>query len=219
MVQQQQYIHPQLDVEAFNCPHCSVFARQSWYFLQASSQANGYGTQHNRVDFKVSHCSHCSASTIWNHEQMIFPDHGYAEPPNVDLPADIQQDYREAGSIVSKSPRGAAALLRLAIQKLCKHLGQPGKDINADIKALVAQGLPAKVQEALDSVRVIGNNAVHPGELDLRDDRETGMKLFRLINFVAAKMISEPKEIADIYGSLPEAKRKAIDHRDGRTTQ
>ena len=217
-MKQHKYFPPQLDAAAFNCPHCTVFAEQSWYYLKASSEPSGYGQQHSNPDFKVSHCSHCSASTIWHGDHMIFPDHGYAEPPNVDLPADIQLDYREAGSIVSKSPRGAAALLRLTIQKLCKHLGQPGKDINADIQALVAQGLPAKVQQALDSVRVIGNNAVHPGELDLRDDRETATKLFRLVNFVAAKMISEPNEIADIYEGLPEDKRKAIDHRDGRTT-
>jgi hypothetical protein len=91
---------------------------------------------------------------------MIFPSALPAEPPNLDLPNDIIDDYEEAREIANKSPRGAAALLRLAIQKLCKHLGQPGKNINDDIKALVAAGLPPKVQEALDIVRVVGNDSV-----------------------------------------------------------
>ena len=114
--------------------------------------------------------------------------------------------------------RGAAALLRLAIQKLCRHFGTPGKNINDDIAALVADGLPPKVQQALDSVRVIGNEAVHPGTLDLRDDLTTAAQLFRLVNFIAQKMITEPKEIDGIYSSLPQRKREEITRRDKRST-
>ena len=99
------------------------------------------------------------------------------------MPDDIKLDYNEARTILGRSPRGAAALLRLAIQKLCKHLGQSGANINGDIKALVAAGLPPKVQEALDTVRVIGNESVHPGQIDIRDDVETAIKLFPIGEF------------------------------------
>ena len=44
-------------------------------------------------------------------------------------------------------------------------------------------------------------------------------KLFKLVNFVATKMISEPKEIKEIYDGLPKKKRDAIDQRDGRSKQ
>lgn len=208
------YITPKLRAEAFNCPNCRIFTKQDWYYLHASSGSDGYGAQHEDLNFQVSVCHHCNASTIWHADKILFPDRGLTELPNPDLPKEIAADYDEAASILSKSPRGAAALLRLAIQKLCKELGQPGKDINEDIKRLVASGLPDKVQQALDAVRVIGNEAVHPGELDLRDDQETASKLFKLVNFIAAKMISEPNEIDSIYNALPQKKLSAIQSRD-----
>lgn len=163
-----------------------------------------------------SRCFNCDEIAIWICDRMIYPQHGEAPPANPDLPPEIARDYHEASSILDLSPRGAAALIRLAIQKLCKHLGQPGQNINDDIKALVAGGLDPRVQQALDAVRVIGNNAVHPGQIDLRDDRATAESLFRLLNLVAEKMISEPKHVDEVYSALPEDARKAIEKRDGK---
>jgi hypothetical protein len=153
---------------------------------------------------------------LWLEEAMIFPSDGNAPLPNPDLPEDIKRDYEEARAILNRSPRGAAALLRLAIQKLCKFLGEPGIDINADIRALVRKGLSEQIQKALDIVRVIGNEAVHPGMIDLRDDPALAGTLFKLVNMIAEKMITEPREIDDLYAGLPEGKREAIDRRDGK---
>ena len=127
---------------------------------------------------------------------------------------DIRRDYDEASSILNLSPRGAAALIRLAIQKLCKKLGQPGNNLNADIGKLVSDGLDKRVQQALDAVRVIGNNAVHPGKIDLRDDRAVAESLFRLLNLIAEKMISESKHVEKVYASLPKDALEAIAKRD-----
>jgi hypothetical protein len=110
--------------------------------------------------------------------------------------------------------RGAAALLRLAIQKLCKHLGEKGKNIDNDIGALVEKGLDGRIQKALDIVRVIGNNAVHPGQIDLRDDRATAEELFDLVNLIAETMINQPKHIEELYDRLPQGAREAIEKRD-----
>ncbi len=159
-------------------------------------------------------CFNCERVSVWIHDRLVYPVTGSAPQPNPDLSSDIRRDYDEASAILDRSPRGAAALIRLAIQKLCKELGQPGKNINQDIGALVKDGLDPRVQKALDAVRVIGNEAVHPGQIDLRDDRATAETLFRLLNLVAEKMISEPKHIDEIYNSLPENKRAAIQKRD-----
>ena len=96
----------------------------------------------------------------------------------------------------------------------CKELGQPGKDLNKDIGALVLGGLGQQVQMALDAVRVIGNNAVHPGQMNLRDDRATAETLFMLLNLVSENMIAQPKRVKEVYASLPEVARKAIEERD-----
>ena len=70
------------------------------------------------------------------------------------------------------------------------------------------------VQKALDIVRVIGNEAVHPGSIDMKDDRETALNLFQLVNSIAEQMISNPQKIRSIYDKLPEEKRIGIENRD-----
>lgn len=204
------YKEPEFKETAFNCPFCSAFANQIW----RSIYHYGAGVQKNLSDTDICFCTHCDRYSIWYEEVMIYPDFSGIEPPNEDLNEEIKSDYQEAASIVQKSPRGAAALLRLAIQKVCVQLGEKGKDINADIGNLVKKGLPVKVQQSLDSLRVIGNEAVHPGTLDLRDDIKIASALFKLVNFIAEKMITEPKEIEEIYNKLPEGKKRQIQERD-----
>ena len=66
---------------------------------------------------------------------------------------------------------------------------------------------------------VVGNNAVHPGQIDLRDDVETVLKLFGLVNLVADVMITQPKQVDALYDSVvPESQRQAIAKRDGKTS-
>lgn len=162
----------------------------------------------------VSQCYNCHKLAIWVSERLVFPECKTTIAPNSDLPDNIIRDYEEARSIVDLSPRAAAALLRLGIQKLCAYLGESGKDLNNDIKNLVAKGLDPVVQQSLDIVRVIGNESVHPGTIDLNDDRETALRLFELVNAIAEQMISHPKKVREMYGKLPEEKRKAIQVRD-----
>ena len=129
------------------------------------------------------------------------------------MPETVRADYEEAATIYIRSPRGAAALLRLAIQKLMVHLGQSGKNINDDIASLVSKGLPIQIQQALDVVRVTGNNAVHPGQIDV-NDHEVIEQLFPLINVIVDYQISLPARIQEMYDALPVGTRGAIQKRD-----
>lgn len=163
----------------------------------------------------LSKCYNCKKCSVWVHDRLLFPSNKASVQPNADLPDDIIRDFEEAREIVDASPRGAAALLRLCIQKLCKHLGETGKNIDDDIGSLVQKGLHPLVQQSLDVVRVVGNEAVHPGILDLKDDRETAVRLFELVNAIAEQMISHPKAVKSMYEKLPQIKRDAIEKRDG----
>jgi hypothetical protein len=154
---------------------------------------------------------------LWHFDILVWPNRGEAPPPNPDLPPNVKEDYEEAASISTLSSRGAAALLRLAIQKLCVHLGGKGLKINDDIQLLVTKGLPVSVQQALDVVRVVGNNAVHPGQMDVNDVEIVG-ELFSLINVIAEYMITLPNRINGLYKQLPEGARQAIEKRDIKTS-
>ncbi|MDR2269659.1 MAG: DUF4145 domain-containing protein [Sphingobacterium sp.] len=201
-------------ITACNCPLCGAYSNQEWstgykYHLQENKPI---GTLPNLA---FSMCFHCKEHCVWLKKQMIYPISGSAPLPNLDMPIDVIEDYREARNIVELSPRGAVALLRLIVQKLCIHLGQKGENINSDIANLVKEGLPEKMQKALDSVRVIGNNAVHPGKIDLKDDKETAYKLFHFVNIIVDLLITQPKQLDEFYNfKIPETSRDAIKDRD-----
>ncbi|WP_421976309.1 DUF4145 domain-containing protein [Roseivirga seohaensis] len=218
------HIPPSHRTSSFNCPSCGAFAQQTWaYALKQPSapspqgQSMIYNVQNYASNVEFATCSHCSENSIWLNSQMIYPSSGIAPLPNTDMPEDIRVDYMEAREIISKSPKGAAALLRLAVQKLCQHLGEKGENINTDIKNLVQKGLPDKMQKALDSVRVIGNNAVHPGQINIDDRPETAIKLFGFINVICEIMITQPKQIDEFYElNIPDNLKEAINKRDGK---
>ena len=208
------YIQPEVLSNSFTCPHCGVIAKQDWWYRNWNASRQG-DLKNNPL--RVGTCQHCNKSSVWIDEKMYYPNIGNAPSPNPDLPDDIREDYNEARNIIELSPRGAVALLRLTIQKLCIHLGESGKNINTDIGNLVKKGLPVKMQKALDSVRVIGNNAVHPGVIDLKDDKETARKLFAFVNIIADVLITQPNEIEKFYEEkVPEKMKEAINKRDGK---
>jgi hypothetical protein len=206
----EKYTFPTLDSTGFHCPNCQVFAHQSWGNL-----FHDIGGYYDHMGwYRVGQCARCNGISVWLRGNLIVPSESSAPPPAADMPADVQSDYEEARLIFSKSPRSSAALLRLAVQKLCIDLGGAGKHLNEDIGKLVKNGLPIHVQQALDVLRVIGNSQVHPGVLDVRDDPETAAALFGLINIVVDVMITQPKQIQALFEKLPTGAVEQIKKRD-----
>ena len=223
-MKKEKYYPPKHATEQFHCLHCGVYAKQFWANIK-SVKNNGYNWNHaigNLAEFDkdlehhwtISKCEHCKDIIIRHNDNIIYPKKMIVDMPNEDLSEEIKKDYLEAAIIFNDSVRSAAALLRLALQKLCIQLGEKGKNINDDIKSLVSKGLNSQIQKSLDILRITGNNAVHPGEINLEEESELVLKLFELINFKAEKMITEPKEIEDFYEKLPDGTRKQINKRD-----
>jgi hypothetical protein len=204
------YIPPKALATKFTCPHCGAIAKQSW---QARMQNLGQHPDNTRNVIRIGTCDHCGNFSLWHFDQMVFPDRGNAPPPNPDMPASVKSHYEEAAAVAAKSPRAAAGLLRLALQVLCKELGEAGENINVDIGSLVKKGLPATVQQSLDVVRVTGNHAVHPGQIDTDDEQVVGA-LFALLNVVVEYMVALPKRVGALYTALPAGALDQIKKRD-----
>lgn len=204
------HIAPKVFAGSFTCPHCGAISQQQWWAVAWTGSQ--YGDNNLNV-IRIGTCTHCKKNTLWIKDQMYYPDTGTAPFPNPEMPANVRSLYLEAASVASKSPRGAAALLRLSVQVLCKELAEKGVNINDDIKNLVAKGLPAIVQQSMDIVRVTGNEAVHPGQIDT-DDPEVVAKLFDLLNIIVEYMIALPKRVSGLYSDLPSNAINSIKKRD-----
>ena len=162
-----------------------------------------------------SKCYSCGEISLWRADELIYPANHISIAPDQGMPEDVKADFLEANEILDKSPRGAAALLRLGIQKLMIHLGEKGKNINDDIASLVRKGLDTRIQKALDVVRVVGNSAVHPGQIDLNDDKTIATKLFGLVNVIVKSQITQAKHIEEMYDTVvPDTIKAQIEQRD-----
>jgi hypothetical protein len=125
----------------------------------------------------------------------------------------VQREYEETSQTLEASPRGAAALLRLAIEKLCKELGVSGESVKDDIALFVREDVDARVQKVLDAARIIESNAVRPGQIGLGDDRATAETLSGLVNLICEKMILEPRRLQAVYTKLQEGAGNAMEQR------
>jgi hypothetical protein len=197
---------PAFRKRVFHCQFCHAYLPQEWTQLYA-----GYQSEVETLVWACE-CTNCYLISYWldskspsTEPKVIYPGAMTAPAPHPEMPEDVRADYQEAGRILAASPRGAGALLRLALQKLMPHLGEKGENLNDDIAALVRKGLDPQIQQALDGLRVIGAHAVHPLELDLRDDTETVGGLFALLNLIIEERIARPAKLQEMYDRLPEA--------------
>ena len=224
---------PKFNTTPFTCPHCQAISQMNFIIPSKMKQSIYANLQDIRATYILGEnarnrvnnieniadvyeefansfaiCQSCKKISIWVDEKMIYPKSRLTPLPNEDLPDDIKADYEEASLIVQDSPRGACALLRLALQKLMIYLGEE-KNLDKAIKNLIDKKIINEdLQKALDTVRVIGNSAVHPNELDIKDNKEIAIALFKIINYIAEKILTEKKRVNEIYNILPETAKR-----------
>ena len=205
---------PEADAE--NKRLISFYERLEKNFLTYKMQTYKGSSNAEMINFAFGQCFSCDGFTIWVGTDLVFPSHETAFIAHIEMPKGALGDFNEAAAIVDKSPRGAAALLRLCIQEIVIELGQEGDNLNQDIRRLVEQGkISPAIQQALDVVRVVGNNAVHPGAINFDDDKTVATNLFGLVNVIVEAAIATPKHIAAMYEAVvPESTRAAIEKRD-----
>jgi len=172
------------------------------------------GSEWELHNVAASLCHSCDAWALWVKGGLVYPVVNSEIVAHEDLPGLIRDDFQEAADIVDRSPRGAAALLRLCIQKIMPVLGEAGKNINTDIKELIKKGIEPDIAKALDILRVVGNESVHPGTMDLKDDKAIALNLFELVNIIVEKQIAGPARIAALFAGLPLEKLAEIEKRD-----
>ncbi|MBO3361362.1 DUF4145 domain-containing protein [Clostridium perfringens] len=217
------YIAPKIFGTRFTCPHCNTLSQQVWSNCKFYNNGSIFSTSKDSCFFNgkkiivsVSTCQSCCKPHIWIEDKMVQPFESNIPYANDGMPDNIKEIYNEAREVFPISPKAAAALLRLALQYLCIELGGKGKNINDDIAKMVTEGLPVQIQQALDIVRVVGNNAVHPGNLNLNDNNEIAIALFDIINIIVENRIVQPKKIDEFYNSLPEKALIGIKKRDNK---
>ena len=220
-----EYCMPELNKKAFNCPHCGAFANQRWYslmfehyntkalFNNSKLTSPEYRFRDNFGDnFRASRCDHCKKIALWNDRKIIYPRSITVESPNPDMPEVAKKLYMESAQILQDSPRASAALLRLALQEILNKVVKGGEknSINENI-GILSEGVDETTQKALDIIRIIGNNAVHPGEI--RVEEENTEDMYNLLNIIVQKTISNKKQIDDLWNNLPENYKESIKNR------
>lgn len=206
------YSKPEFGQGSFTCPHCNCFSQHDW----RSIDINQRPLVENNHRWVTSWCLRCEQYCFWKNEELEWPLRSGLPEPVDGCPKQVMSVYDESREVFPHSPRASAALLRLAIQMICKEKGLPGKDLNADIGALVAKGLAPEIQQSLDLVRVVGNNAVHPGQIVIEDNKDSIEKFFGLVNLIVDVLIVQPTKVSAMFHALvPPAQKQQIAKRDG----
>lgn len=232
-------IPPNMYKDAFNCPRCGVLVPQNWYRVNPPSSSDSkiptfetYDSNkllifrsargsngRSRADWNlcITVCSRCNNYGIWENQNLIYPFETGLPEPHEDMYEDVKGIYHEAMLVYQHSPRAAAALLRLAIETMIPQLEEyqiTKAKINTMIGELVKKEIPEHIQQGLDFIRIYGNEGIHPGEITLKDNQETVMFLFELINIMVEELITRKKKIKSFYASLPSKKIEGIINRD-----
>lgn len=222
-----QYVKPERFLEVFTCPFCDVTAKQNWYGNNTAKKlffrkedddtitpifGGDYVIHDKSTEYSnwiFSKCQNCNKITVWHEEKMVYPDSFPVDSPNEDMPDSIKSKYIEAAKVVSLSPASAAALLRLALQILLKEiLGEDSSgNIYKDILILKEKPIDSSLIQALDIIRIAGNESVHPGELNLSENEDDALLLFDLLNMICDQFFTQPNRMKKMYEKLPKSKR------------
>ena len=153
-------------------------------------------------DVYVTVCHHCEKPTIWLDDNQtlkpILPSDNQYPSPSDKMPQEVKDVYNQAGSIADKSPRAANAMLRSAIEELMRIIVETPGDLNQMIEDAYKNNIiTAHIKESLHSIRLLGNNALHPNQIRIEDDVDTN-DIFNIINHIVDVTLHHSEVIENI---------------------
>lgn len=212
---------PRQGASSYDCPHCGAYAQQVWFRVK---KAEKDGFEDLAVNLAVAVCHACQKRTIWRSHgyapnvqwELLYPALRTEGPePHADLPENLVGLYNEARAVLPVSPRAASALVRLTLEGLLSDLYSGS--LNDMIGAASAAGLAPEVVQAMDVLRFSGNQSIH--EIQSDDTLDNALALFRILNIVVERLITQPKQIRELHDALPDTVREAIDKRNVKAQQ
>lgn len=206
------YVAPTADdsVKAFTCSYCGAFSKmennQLFYFLPGthagsfffSNRSRSVPSFATRSNLYARTCDCCEATHLFikgigvKEGILIYPQKTTAPPAQEDMPEDILTIYQEAAAIVSISPSAACVLIRKALEILLARFTKE-TNLSKMINTLAKEHQWIdKYKALLEAVRLIGNDAAHPRELNRADNQKTATYLFQFLNRCVNHLISQP---------------------------
>jgi hypothetical protein len=165
-----------------DCPDCG--APTTFEYRHSGSEfgtviinkdAHFEGRHYSRVIYKLLRCSVCqragvakvAANADYAADSVLVSFWPAAKPVAMlpaGVPEGVTKEYREAEICMSvEAWRGAAALLRSALEKTLKSNGYDESDLYKKVEAAGADGVitSSRRQRAQDLVRTLGNDVLH----------------------------------------------------------
>lgn len=210
---------------SFQCPYCSnimaidagtTYAERFAAFTEHHHDTTGY-TITDPVDSCVSidfyRCPNCGQYTIKakgigndvkDVNVPIRPISSAKQYPQY-IPEAIRQDYEEACSIVSLSPKASATLSRRCLQGMIRDFWNiKEKNLYDEISALKNQ-IPADLWSSIDALRQLGNIGAHMEKdtnviVDI--DPDEANSLIKLIELLMKEWYINREERKKLFSSI-----------------
>lgn len=173
------------------------------------------GIQKNQEGFRppwtATVCLGCRKGSVWRDGKRVFPARVPSIQPHEDMPPKARGLFEEAVAVKGLSPRASAALARASLESFLKEHFSESKAYNLDERVAEAgRHISAELWEALTVLRVVGNEALHDGKIEMQLDGSDDAyiePLLGAVNGLAEELISRPARTRALYEKLPDAKR------------
>jgi hypothetical protein len=227
---------PDISKSIWTCPYCQATVQQFDLGIVIQFTSSFPHQPYYETLFNGTQCSHCARVMIWHIDssesgflqrqnqklylqhtdsgsikaKIIYPEtRSIGESPNEDIPPEIQKIYEEARAVAPHSLRAANALLRTVLEKMVIGNGGEGAKLYHKIKNLADKNvITGQWAETLQNVRILGNEAAHPGEINFDEEVDAAFtnSIFSCINAFAQQTYTRKREDAELAKKAAELK-------------